>query len=106
MSGVYRGFRAAHKGFLPVKSAASYQQERLAGNMHVKTNKFIEDWGTYRENLEYTFKWNTDSIVKIAVFAVAVPVVIYKLVIREFDKGDEAYNRPKRDFMGSSKDER
>ena len=104
MSAVGRSFRAAHRAFLPVKSATSYQQQRLAGDLPVKPNKYIEDWGTYRENVEYTFKWNLASISKIALFAVAVPVTIYTVTVKEFDTTDAAYNRPKRDFLGDAQE--
>ena len=102
MSGVCRSFRTAHKAFLPVKSASLHQQKRLIGDLPVKPNKYIEDWGTYRENVEYTFKWNSASFFKIALFGMAVPATIYTVAVREFDNTDEAYNRPKRDFMGNA----
>jgi len=102
MSGVCRSFRTAHKAFLPVKSASLHQQQRLIGDLPVKPNKYIEDWGTYRENVEYTFKWNSASFFKIALFGMAVPATIYTVAVREFDNTDEAYNRPKRDFMGNA----
>lgn len=102
MSGVYRSFRTAHKAFLPLKSASSHQQQRLIGDLPVKPNKYIEDWGTYRENVEYTFKWNSASFLKIALFGMAVPATVYTFAVKEFDHTDEAYNRDKRDFMGNA----
>lgn len=102
MSGVCRSIRTAQKAFLPVRNTSSYQQQRLIGDLPVKPNKYIEDWGTYRENVEYTFKWNSASLFKIALFGMAVPVTIYTFAVKEFDKTDEAYNRPKRDFLGNA----
>ena len=102
MSAVGRGFRTAQRAFLPANSAVTYQQKRLIGDLPVKPNKYIEDWGTYRENVEYTFKWNAASFSKIALFAMAVPAVIYTVAVKEFDNTDAAYNRPKRDFLGNA----
>ena len=80
----------------------NHQQKRLIGDLPVKPNKYIEDWGTYRENVEYTFKWNAASFGKIALFGTAVPSLIYVVAIKEFDNTDAAYNRPKRDFLGTA----
>ena len=106
MSGVSRSFRTAQRAFLPVRNPPSYQQQRLAGDLPVKPNKYIEDWGTYRENVEYTFKWNLASFTKIAFFAMAVPATIYTVAVKEFDKTDAKYNRPKRDFLGDVQEKR
>lgn len=37
---------------------AGLQQQRLVGNLPVKPNKYIEAWGTKREHIEETFKWD------------------------------------------------
>ena len=102
MSAVGRSFRTAQRAFLPAKTASSHQQKRLIGDLPVKPNKYIEDWGTYRENVEYTFKWNAASFTKIAIFGIAVPVTIYTVAVKEFDNTDAAYSRPKRDFLGNA----
>ena len=101
MSAVGRSFRTVQRAFLPAKIASSHQQNRLIGDLPVKPNKYIEDWGTYRENVEYTFRWNAASFTKIALFGIAVPVTIYTVAVKEFDSTDAAYSRPKRDFLGN-----
>lgn len=37
---------------------AGLQQQRQAGNLPVKANKYVEDWGTKREHIEETYKWD------------------------------------------------
>ena len=37
---------------------AEYQQQRLAGNLPVKANKYVESWSTNREHIELTYKWD------------------------------------------------
>lgn len=70
----------------------------------MKPNKYIEAWGTYRENVEYTFKWNAASFLKIATFGLLTPALIYTVAVKEFDHTDERYNRQKRDFLGNATD--
>lgn len=102
MSAVGRSFRLAQKALVSPTTASSYQQKRLIGDLPVKPNKYIEEWGTYRENVEYTFRWTAESCTKIAVFAILVPMTIYTIAVKEFDHTDAAYGRPKRDFLGNA----
>ncbi len=53
------------------------QQRRLAGDLPAKPNKFVEEGGTRRENIELEFKWNARTLTNIALFAGALPYVIY-----------------------------
>ena len=55
MSGLYRHVGKAHQ-LIGRHGPASHQQKRFIGDLPVKPNKYIEAWGTYRENVEYTFK--------------------------------------------------
>ena len=57
--------------------ASSHQQKRNAGDLPAKTNKFIEENGTRRENIEKEFKWDARTLSNIGIFAMAVPYVIY-----------------------------
>ena len=75
------------------------QQQRFAGQLPVKSNKYIEEWGTYRENLEHHFKFDNAAWVRIALWGVGFPVFIYKMSVAEFNKTDELYGREKREFM-------
>ena len=69
--------QAAKKVASRVALGSQHQQQRMAGNLPVKPNKFIEDMGTRRENIEREFKWDVPTLTKIAVFAGALPYVIY-----------------------------
>jgi len=59
-------------------SGTQLQQQRFAGDLPVKTNKYVEDLATKRENIEHEFKWNSRTLTNIAIFAGVVPFVIYK----------------------------
>lgn len=104
MSGLFRHAGKLQNAASQLKTPSLYQQKRFIGDLPVKPNKYIEDWGTYRENVEYTFKWNAQSFLKIATFAMLVPALIYTVAVKEFDHTDEKYNRAKRDFMGNAVD--
>ena len=104
MSGLYRQAGRVQQVFGLLKRPSLSQQKRFVGDLPVKPNKFVEDWGTYRENVEYTFKWNAQSFFKIGVAGLLVPALIYTVAVKEFDHTDERYNRGKRDFMGNAVD--
>lgn len=104
MSGLFRHAGKLQNAANQLKTPSLYQQKRFIGDLPVKPNKYIEDWGTYRENVEYTFKWNAKSFLKIATFSMLVPALIYTTAVKEFDHTDEKYNRAKRDFMGNAVD--
>ena len=57
--------------------AAQLQQRRHAGDLPVKPNQHIEDWGTRRENIENEFVWDAKTLLNIAIFAGAVPYLVY-----------------------------
>ena len=75
------------------------QQQRFAGQLPVKSNKHIEEWGAYRENLEHHFKFDNRAWTFIALFGVGFPLFIYNMTVAEFNKTDALYKRPKREFM-------
>ncbi|KAL8265435.1 hypothetical protein R6Q59_023565 [Mikania micrantha] len=56
----------------------------MGGGMEANKNKFIEDWGTVRENLEHNFRWTRRNLALVGIFGVAVPYLIYKGTVREF----------------------
>ncbi|MGI4406703.1 hypothetical protein ACR2V0_28965, partial [Klebsiella pneumoniae] len=72
---------------------------KMGGGMEVNKNKFIEEWGTVRENLEYNFRWTRRNFAIIGLFGIAVPIFIYKGIVREFHMQDEDAGRPYRKFM-------
>lgn len=52
--------------------------------MEANKNKFIEDWGTARENLEFNFRWTRRNLALVGIFGIAIPVLVYKGIVREF----------------------
>lgn len=54
--------------------------------MEVNKNKYIEDWNSARENLEHNFRWTRRNFAIVGIFGIAVPVLIYKGIVREFVK--------------------
>ncbi|KAI7729587.1 hypothetical protein M8C21_022005 [Ambrosia artemisiifolia] len=77
----------------------------MGGGMEANKNKFIEDWGTVRENLEHNFRWTRRNLAIVGLFGVAIPYLVYKGTVREFDfvgvghMQDEDNNRPYRKFL-------
>ena len=70
--------QAAKKMAGRVVGGAQHQQARFAGDLPVKPNKFVEELGTRRENIEKEFKWDLRTLTNLALFAGVVPFVIYK----------------------------
>lgn len=62
-------------------------------------NKFIEANGTAREVLEKGFRFTPRNLGIFAVFGIAVPVLIYKGCVNEFQVTDKKYGRPEKKFM-------
>lgn len=52
--------------------------------MEAHKNKFIEEWGAARENLEYNFRWTRRNLVLAGIFGVAVPILVYRGIVKEF----------------------
>ncbi|KAG5106415.1 hypothetical protein JHK82_043385 [Glycine max] len=57
----------------------------MGGGMEANKNKFIEDWGTARENLEFNFRWTRRNLALVGIFGIAIPVLVYKGIVREFN---------------------
>ncbi|KAF3783168.1 hypothetical protein EJ110_NYTH32728 [Nymphaea thermarum] len=72
----------------------------MAGGMEVNKNKFIEDWNAARENLEHNFRWTRRNLALVGIFGIAVPILVYKGIINEFNMQDEDAGRPYRKFVG------
>lgn len=56
----------------------------MGGGMEANKNRFIEEWGAARENLEYNFRWTRRNLAIVGFFGIAIPVFIYKGIVREF----------------------
>lgn len=52
--------------------------------MEANKNKFIEDWGSARETLEQNFRWTRRNFALIGIFGIAVPILVYKGIVKEF----------------------
>lgn len=60
--------------------------------MHVKKNKYVEEWNGRREITEKAFKVDPNSLPAILLFCVAIPYSLYALTRRELIiKGDPRY---------------
>lgn len=55
----------------------------MAGGLGVKENVHVEKWAHMREHLELGFKFSKNAG-KLAVFGVAVPVLVYAACVGEF----------------------
>ncbi|RWR82671.1 neuronal acetylcholine receptor subunit alpha-5 [Cinnamomum micranthum f. kanehirae] len=71
----------------------------MGGGMDVNKNKFIEDWNSARENLEHNFRWTRRNLAIVGIFGIAVPILIYKGIVRDFHMQDEDAGRPPRKFI-------
>lgn len=56
----------------------------MGGGMEANKNKFIEEWGSVRENIEHNFRWTRRNFALVGIFGVALPYLVYKGVVREF----------------------
>jgi hypothetical protein len=56
----------------------------MGGGMEANKNKFIEDWGSARETLEQNFRWTRRNFALIGLFGIAVPILVYKGIVKEF----------------------
>lgn len=56
----------------------------MGGGMETNKNRFIEDWSSARENLEHNFRWTRRNLALVGIFGIAIPVLVYKGIVREF----------------------
>uniref|UniRef100_A0A453FIF7 Uncharacterized protein n=1 Tax=Aegilops tauschii subsp. strangulata TaxID=200361 RepID=A0A453FIF7_AEGTS len=73
--------------------------EKMGGGMEVNKNRWIEEWNAGRENLELNFRFTRRSLAVIGLFGLAVPILVYKGIVREFHMQDEDAGRPYRKFL-------
>lgn len=71
----------------------------MAGGMEVNKNKYIEEWGTARENLEKNFRWTRRNLALCGIFGLLVPYLVYKGTVKDFHMQDEDAGRPPRKFI-------
>ena len=46
----------AARRLMSMQNSGSLLQKRFAGDLPAKTNKYVEDWGAFRENVEFTYR--------------------------------------------------
>ncbi|CAO1945080.1 unnamed protein product, partial [Urochloa humidicola] len=80
-------------------SRAREEKEKMGGGMEVHKNRWIEEWNAGRENLEFNFRWTRRSLAVVGLFGIAVPILVYKGIVREFHMQDEDAGRPLRKFL-------
>ncbi|KAH0993571.1 hypothetical protein GBA52_005054 [Prunus armeniaca] len=56
----------------------------MGGGMEANKNKFIEEWGSARENLEHNFRWTRRNFALVGIFGIAIPILVYKGIVRDF----------------------
>ncbi|RVX02509.1 hypothetical protein CK203_031156 [Vitis vinifera] len=71
----------------------------MGGGMEAHKNKFIEEWGAARENLEYNFRWTRRNLVLAGIFGVAVPILVYRGIVKEFFSFSVLLSNFKRNFL-------
>ncbi|XWS73084.1 hypothetical protein CRYUN_Cryun02cG0095400 [Craigia yunnanensis] len=71
----------------------------MGGGMESNKNRFIEDWSSARENLEHNFRWTRRNFALVGIFGIAIPILVYKGIVREFHMQDEDAGRPYRKFL-------
>ena len=79
---------------------AGAQQRRALGDLPYKPNKFLEDWGTAREHIELTYRWDGKTLRNVAMWMVAFPYIVYNITCFEFQKSDNKFGRTTRHFWG------
>uniref|UniRef100_A0A0E0JNM5 Uncharacterized protein n=1 Tax=Oryza punctata TaxID=4537 RepID=A0A0E0JNM5_ORYPU len=67
------------------RQAGEGEEEKMGGGMEVHKNRWIEEWNAGRVNLEFNFRWTRRSM---AVVGLAVPILVYKGIVREFHMQD------------------
>jgi hypothetical protein len=103
MAGLLRRLEKGCRKGLQLASSPSFQQKRFAGDLYIKPNKHVEEWGTRRENIEFEFVWDTATTLKTIVWGVAIPAGIYSLVCYTAQLEDAWYGKPVREFAWWSK---
>lgn len=66
------------------KKGQIVEKAKMGGGMETNKNKFIEDWGSARENLEHNFRWTRRNFALIGIFGIALPILVYKGIVKDF----------------------
>jgi hypothetical protein len=70
-------------------------QRRFAGDLPVKSNPYVERWGTSREHIEDTFFFDRKNFARAAAWVVGFPLVVYFGIVKDFENADERAGKEK-----------
>ena len=70
-------------------SAVNNLQRRFAGDLPVKSNPFVERWGTSREHIEDTFFFDRKNFARAAAWVIGFPLAVYFGIVKDFENADE-----------------
>ena len=70
-------------------SAVINLQRRFAGDLPVKSNPFVERWGTSREHIEDTFFFDRKNFARAAAWVFGFPLAVYFGIVKDFESADE-----------------
>ncbi|KAG5606918.1 hypothetical protein H5410_028410 [Solanum commersonii] len=70
----------------------------MGGGMEYNKNKWIEEWGAARENLELNFRWSRRNLALVGIFGIAIPVLVYKGIVKEFVSSSKPLARESKGF--------
>lgn len=70
-------------------SIINHFQRRFAGDLPVKSNPYVERWGTSREHIEDTFFFDRKNFARAAAWVIGFPLAVYFGIVRDFENADE-----------------
>ena len=68
--------------------------------MHVKKNKYVEEWNGRREITEKAFTVNPNNLFSLVLCCVVIPYGVYDMTRRELNKNGEKSIDPEKTFDG------
>lgn len=63
------------------------------GHSPVKTDPAVEKWASHREDIETTFEFNGKNNMRVGIFIVAVPLILYAMTKGEMVDTDKAWGK-------------
>merc|ERR1711934_106206 len=79
----------AARGFMTTAPRAG--SSGMYGFSPVKTDQHVERWASHREDIENTFHYTPKTNARLAVFVVAIPLMIYAATVSEFKATNKNY---------------
>lgn len=88
-AGALRGL-AGSSGASAARAAAQQQQRRGAHELHVKNNKFVEEWMKRREDMETEFQWDGRTTRAVLIGGILLPIAAYNMLVHLAHQGAHA----------------